>query len=87
MEVSLKYKLFCPHCTKGYIYNRYGVKEYLENCYSVYEVFTEKPVWLIIKNGPYGKFAGCPNFPKCSYSVSLERKHINIDYDDELRPY
>jgi hypothetical protein len=70
-------RLFCPNCTKvSYVLHhsdRYAKEQDI--------------VWLKKLSGPYGKFAGCPNFPKCKYSVSLEKKVVNIDFDDELRPY
>jgi hypothetical protein len=74
MKTSLNtYRLYCPNCTKVYYENTYE--------------FTDNPIWLIKKKGPYGWFAGCPNFPKCKYSISLEPKQVFIDYEDELRPY
>ncbi len=31
---------------------------------------------LVIRNGQYGKFYGCTNFPKCRYTKKLKRKII-----------
>jgi DNA topoisomerase-1 len=38
------------------------------------EICTEDPVWLVLREGKYGKFWGCPNFPKCKYSESVPKK-------------
>ena len=72
---SIGNRLYCPMCTKV---DHVGTGRYCKE---------EDIVWLKKKEGKYGKFAGCPNFPKCKYSVSLERKEYYIDYEDELRPY
>jgi hypothetical protein len=68
---------YCPNCTKISYTDiqggRYAKKEDM--------------VYMILKKGKYGNFAGCPNFPKCKYSYSLTKKNYNIDYEDELRPY
>uniref|UniRef100_A0A6M3KJ04 Putative topoisomerase DNA binding C4 zinc finger n=1 Tax=viral metagenome TaxID=1070528 RepID=A0A6M3KJ04_9ZZZZ len=68
-----KTKIFCPHCSPSFV--------------SEYSPAPKGTVFLIIKEGKFGKFAGCPNFPKCKHSVSLKQKENIIDYEDELRPY
>ena len=74
-------KRYCPHCTK--IINGewdYGIMGYIK--------YSENPIWLFKKEGKYGKFWGCPNFPKCNYSENIsDRPKVIIDYEDELRHY
>ena len=33
---------------------------------------------LIIKNGPFGKFAACINYPTCKYTKSLKEKPTEV---------
>jgi len=83
-------KLYCPICSKTY--RAQDPKEFnpyvsIPNWGCETYTWSKKPVWLVEKMGKYGRFAGCPNFPKCKTAISLEPKSINIDYEDELRPY
>lgn len=84
-------KMVCPKCSKFE-----GVPE---TC--TWPARITIPVFLMVRvNKTLGqKFLGCPNFPKCKcsadvYSVRVAKRRarvlervLNIDYDDELRPY
>lgn len=72
---------YCPNCTKVYFDSNTAWGPLAPRIYS------DKTVWLVKKIGKYGPFLGCPNFPKCKYTLSSERKENYIDYEDELRPY
>ena len=39
--------------------------------------------YLIIKDGKYGEFYGCSNFPNCKYSRSLNVKRISYNSDGD----
>jgi hypothetical protein len=88
MKVNMEGKLYCPLCTKVYRAQfDWAIQEGIEHHEANTSIFSDAPVWLKVKTGPYGRFAGCSNFPKCKYSISLEPKKPFIDYEDELRPY
>lgn len=88
MKTKVSGKLYCPNCTKVYkAQYDYAIKEGLLWHEANTSLFSDAPIWLKVKKGPYGRFAGCSNFPKCKYSISLELKKVFIDYEDELRPY
>ena len=80
LESHSEKRIYCRNCTKVYreCENKWGNWGIL---------YSDNPIWLKVRVGPYGKFAGCPNFPACKYSISLEPKVTLWDYDDELRPY
>ena len=40
---------------------------------------------MVVKNGKYGKFLACPNYPKCKNIVSLDKKPEEVD-DRPLPP-
>lgn len=81
-------KLYCPICSKPYrAVHDYALDDGPPYCEGDMGLYSDNPVYLVKRMGPYGLFAGCPNFPKCKYSISLECKKVNIDYNDELRPY
>jgi len=72
---------YCQQCTETYLVKE---KEVPWECFT----YSKNPVRLIKKEGKYGEFWGCPNFPKCKYSESVTKKRkVFFDYDDELRPF
>jgi hypothetical protein len=73
-------KRYCPNCTE--VYEVHDTEPPYDTYY-----YSDNPVMLILKEGKWGKFWGCPNFPKCKYSENAERKKVFIDWDDDLRPY
>lgn len=34
---------------------------------------------LLLKNGRYGEFLGCPNFPDCNYAKEVPDKLLSLD--------
>lgn len=73
---------YCPNCTKTWWDYETPWGPVAPRLYS------ENPVLLILKEGKYGKFWGCPNFPKCKYHRSFIRgRRPILDYEDEVRPY
>lgn len=39
---------------------------------------------LVARNGKYGNFYGCPNYPRCKYACSMDYESREMDYDDWL---
>jgi DNA topoisomerase-1 len=41
---------------------------------------------LIVKNGRFGKFAACPSYPECKFTLRLSRDGIIIKKEDQPEP-
>lgn len=82
MPIELNERIdYCPNCTKTYWDYTTPWGPLAPRLYS------DNPVWLIKKDGKYGEFFGCPNFPKCDHARTIKKAASYVDYEDELRPY
>ena len=41
---------------------------------------------LVERNGKYGKFLGCPNYPTCKYSCSANKRKRQEHYYESIMP-
>ena len=63
----------CQSCGKGLLVKGAGAYR----CRDCGESMEGCPVcdgWLVTRIGPYGRFLGCSNFPKCGYTRDFERE-------------
>ena len=74
IRLDKQFRKYCPICSK--------VDEWQDGCTVAIE--SENPVWLIKRNGKYGEFWGCPNFPKCEFTISIRKYQYLWTDDDEF---
>lgn len=43
----------------------------------------DKESVMVLKEGKYGEFWGCPNYPKCKFTLS-ESQYLNLKREQEL---